>query len=209
MLKQIISLVVLIVLSMPAFAQEQSFNFEITPFGAYRYGGSFEEADSSLSIELDDGQSYGLIFNARHSPTTQWEILYSHQETDADTTGLGLSEPVLDIDVDYLQVGGTYLWDGDAARPFLAAGVGVSQVDVSNAGYNSDSFFSFSLGLGLQFAQSNRLGIRLEARGYGTLLDADSDLFCASSPSSNVCAVRIDGTIMWQVEAIAGIVFRF
>jgi opacity protein-like surface antigen len=207
--RKILTLVILLVLAVPALAQEQSFDFEITPFGAYRYGGRFEDAGSSLSIELDDGESYGLILNARHSPTTQWEILYSHQQTDANTAGLGLSEPILDIDVDYLHAGGTYLWDGDKARPFLAATLGVTQVDIGNAGYDSDSFFSFSLGLGLQLSPSNRLGMRLEARGYGTLLDADSDLFCEFGPSNNICAVRIDGTIMWQVEAIAGIVFRF
>ena len=208
-LKRILSFVVLALISLPAFTQEQPFAFEITPFGAYRYGGEFEDADSSLSLELNDGASYGLIFNARHSPTTQWEIIYSHQETDAVTAGLGLSDPVLDIDIDYLQAGGTYLWEGDTARPFLAATLGVAQVDIGNAGYDSDSFFSFSLGLGLQFAPTNRLGLRLEARGYGTLLDSDSDLFCQFGPSNNVCAVRIDGTIMWQLEALAGIVFRF
>ena len=190
-------------------AQEQTFDFEITPFGAYRYGGEFKETDRNFSIDLDDGESYGLILNARHSPNTQWEILYSRQETGANTTGLGLSDPRLDLNIEYLQAGGTYLWDGDTVRPFLAATVGVSQVDITTPGYDSDSFFSFSLGLGFQVAPTNRLGLRLEARGFGTLLDSNSDLFCEFGPTNNVCAVRIDGTIMWQVEALAGLVFRF
>ena len=194
---------------MSTFAQEQSFDFEITPFGAYRYGGEFKETDRNFSIDLDDGESFGLILNARHSHNTQWEILYSRQETSANTTGLGLSDPRLDVTIEYLQAGGTYLWDGDTVRPFLAATLGVSQVDITTPGYDSDSFFSFSLGLGFQVAPTNRLGLRLEARGYGTLLDSSSDLFCEFGPSNNICVVRIDGTIMWQVEALAGIVFRF
>ncbi len=206
---RIFVLVIFLSCSVPTHAQEQSFNFEITPFGGYRYGGEFEETDRNFSIELDDKESYGLILNARHSPVTQWEILYSRQETSADTIGLGLSDPLLDLSVEYLQAGGTYLWDGDHARPFLAATLGVTQIDISNPGYDSDSFFSFSLGLGLQIRPTDRLGLRLEARGYGTLLDSDSDLFCEFSPSNNICAIRIDGTIMWQVEALAGIVFRF
>jgi len=208
-LKRIYVVVTFLSCSVPTFAQEQTFNFEITPFGAYRYGGEFKETDRNFSIDLDDDASYGLILNARHSPTTQWEILYSRQQTSANTAGLGLSDPTLDIDVEYLQAGGTYLWDGDTVRPFLAATLGVTQIDVSNAGYDSDSFFSFSLGLGLQVAPTHRLGLRLEARGYGTLLDSNSDLFCQFGPTNNICAVRIDGTIMWQVEALAGIVFRF
>jgi hypothetical protein len=209
LLNRIYILTVFFLVSLPTPAQEQPFNYEITPFGAYRYGGEFKETDRNFSIDLDESESFGLILNARHSPTTQWEILYSRQETSADTTGLGLSDPKLDIDVEYLQAGGTYLWDGDVVRPFLAATLGVAQVDISNPGYDSDAFFSFSLGLGLQVRPTSRLGLRLEARSYGTLLDSDSDLFCAFSPSNNICAIRIDGTIMWQVEALAGIVFRF
>ena len=193
----------------PTLAQEQPYGFEITPFGAYRFGGDFEETTGIASIELDDNGSYGLILNARHSPITQWEIFYSRQETSADITGLGLSDPSLDLDVEYLQAGGTYLWEGDIVRPFLAATVGVTQFDVHNPGYNSDSFFSFSLGLGLQVRPTERLGIRLEARSFGTLLDSETDLFCRTGPTNNICAVRIDGTVLWQLEAFAGIVFRF
>jgi hypothetical protein len=191
------------------FAQEQSFDFEITPFGAYRFGGEFEETDGNFSIDLDDGESFGLILNARHSPTTQWEILYSRQETSSNTFGLGLSDPKLDMNIEYLHAGGTYLWDGDTVQPFLAATLGVSKVDITTPGYDSDSFFSFSLGLGFRVAPTNRLGLRLEARSYATLLDSNSNLFCEFGPTNNICAVRIDGTLMWQVEALAGIVFRF
>ena len=100
------SIVVTSFLCLPAaLAQEQSFNFEITPYGAYRFGGEFEESTGNFSIEIHDNSSYGLILNARHSPVTQWEILYSHQETGADTLGLGLADPELDIDLDYLHAG--------------------------------------------------------------------------------------------------------
>lgn len=203
--------VVVFVLSCSAatLAQEQPFNFEITPFGAYRFGGEFEETDGNFSIDLDDNGSFGVILNARHSPITQWEILYSRQGTSADTTGLGLSDPTLDLNVEYLHAGGTYLWEGNHVRPFLAATMGVTRIEVINPGFDSDSFFSFSLGLGLQVRPTDRLGIRLEARGFGTLLDSDSDLFCEFGPTNNICAIRINGTIMWQLEAIAGIVFRF
>jgi hypothetical protein len=201
--------ILLLLCSVRIFAQEQSFDFELTPYGAYRVGGEFEGTDSALSIELDDNQSFGLIFNARHSPITQWEIIYSRQETNADASGLGLSDPAPDLTIEYLQAGGTYLWDGEHVRPYLAATIGGTHVDINTPGFDSDTFYSFSLGLGLQINPNSRLGIRLEARGFGTLLDADSDLFCQFGPSNNICAVRIDGTLMWQTEAIAGIVFRF
>ena len=209
LLKRLTIFVFVLSYSAPTFAQEQPFNFEITPFGAYRFGGEFEETDGNFSIDLDDNNSFGLILNARHSSFTQWEILYSRQETSADTTGLGLNDPTLDFNVEYLHAGGTYLWDGNHVRPFLAATLGVTRIEVINPGFDSDSFFSFSLGLGLQVRPTDRLGIRLEARGFATLLDSSTDLFCEFGPSNNICAIRVDGTIMWQLEAIAGVVFRF
>ena len=78
-------LVTVLVWSASVTAQEENFNFEITPYGAYRFGGDFEETTGNISIEVDDNSSYGLILNARHSSITQWEILYSHPETSADT----------------------------------------------------------------------------------------------------------------------------
>jgi len=194
-----------------AAAQEQAYAFELAPYGGYRFGGTFAAADSGTSIELDDSASFGLIFNARHSPDTQWEALYAHQETTADTAGLGLGLGGADLDlgIDYLHGGGTYLFDSAWGRPFLSATVGMTRIDVQNAGFDDDVFFSFSMGLGVQFRPTERLGLRLEARGFGTLVDSDTDIFCRTGPDENVCAVRIDGDVMWQMEAIAGVVFRF
>jgi len=209
LLKHISIIAIFLSISVPVIAQEQAFNIELTPFGAYSVGGEFEEKSSGLSIELDESESYGFIFNARHSPVTQWEIFYSRQETSADASGLGLSDPAPELTVEYLQAGGTYMWDGEHVRPFLAATLGGTKVDINTAGFGSDTFWSGSLGLGLQISPNSRLGLRLEARGFGTLLDSSSDLWCQFGPTNNVCAVRIDGTIMWQVQALAGIVFRF
>ena len=56
---------------------------EITAFGAYRFGGTFEEDESDASYELNDSPSFGLILNFRHKDPTQWEIFYSQQRTEA------------------------------------------------------------------------------------------------------------------------------
>ncbi len=195
--------------SATATAQEKQYDFEITPYGAYRFGGEFEQTDGDRSIDVDDNGSFGIILNARHSPITQWEILYSRQETSTDTGGPGPGDTSLDLNIEYLHAGGTYLWDGDHVRPYLAATLGVTRMEVSNDGFDSDSFFSFALGLGWQLRPTERLGIRLEARGFGTLLNSDTDLFCRTGPDINICAVRVDGTVLWQLETFAGIVFRF
>ncbi len=192
-----------------SLAQEHTYKYELTPFAGFATGGEFKDMATTASLVLDDSNSFGLILNIGESANTQWEILYSLQTTEADTTGLPISGAPLDIDVHYIQGGGTYMFDGNAARPFLAATIGASHFKPGLSGVDSETFFAFSIGTGLHIRPNDRFGIRLEARGYGTLLDADTDLFCQSDPAGAICAVRVEGTVLWQFQAMAGFVFRF
>ena len=202
--------VCLALLAAPAAqAQEGTYKFELTPFAGFATGGEFEDLASSTSLELDDSSSFGLILNIRESANTQWEILYSLQATETDTTALPISGSSLDLDVHYIQGGGTYLFDGDAARPFLAATIGAAHFEPGLSGVDSETFFAFSIGTGLQIWPNDRFGIRLEARSYGTLLDSDTDLFCQSGPAGLICAIHVDGTVFWQFQTMAGFIFRF
>jgi hypothetical protein len=50
------------------------------------------------------------------------------------------------------------------------------------------------------------VGLRFEVRGYGTLINNDSALFC----SDNVgCVATINGDALYQGEALAGLSIRF
>ena len=192
-------------------AQSDVKHFELTPYGAYSIGGTFTDVDTDVEAELQDSGSFGLLFDIRHSGNTQWEILYSQQSTDADITGRTTGDESVDMTVHYLQAGGTYQGEGEVARPYLAATIGAAHYDIKTAGFDSDTFFSFSIGPGLQIRPNDRLGIRLEARLFGTLLRSDSDLFCVSDPANEIasCAIAVSGDVLWQVQAMAGVVFRF
>lgn len=192
-----------------AAAQASPGDGEITPYAGFGFGGTFEDADSAASAELDDDAAFGVIFNLRQAANTQWEVIYSRQATTADTTGLPVPEPTLDVDIHYFQVGGTYQGGGERVRPYLAATIGGTHIAPRSSGFESDSFFSFSIGTGLQVRPSERLGLRLEARAFGTLVDSDSRLFCTSDPGGGLCAIALDGTMLWQLQTFAGLVFRF
>ena len=84
-----------------------------------------------------------------------------------------------------------------------------THIEPDDAALDSDTFWSFSIGGGLQVAPSSRFGLRLEARAWGTLVDSSTSLFCSSGPQGGLCAIRIDGRMLWQFEAFAGVVFRF
>ena len=201
----------LLLISSSALAQTPPGKFEITPFGAYTFGGTFYDQDSDQSVKLQDSSSFGLILNFKHSFNTQWELMYSRQSTEASYQGIDVSDDVLDVTVQYLQGGGTYQWDGETARPYLTATVGGVNYDVTTDGYGKETFFAFSIGTGLQIMPTKRLGLRLEIRAYGTVVPSGTSLFCVSDPAGGTagCALNLAGDILWQTQTSAGIVFRF
>jgi opacity protein-like surface antigen len=183
--------------------------FSLTPFGGYTFGGEFKDEEDSLTVEVDDAAHFGLIFNIRESANTQWEIFYSRQQSEADTSEVSAAQPRVDIDVQYLHIGGTYVADGNRARPFLAATIGGTRFDPDPLTFDSENFFSFGIGAGWQLQPSERLGVRLEGRALGTFLRSDTALFCETGPQENVCAIAADSDLYWQFQTSLGLVFRF
>ena len=51
--------------------------------------------------------------------------------------------------------------------------------------------------------------VREVARAYGVIVDSSTDLFCSTGPNANVCAVRLKGELVSQVETFAGVSVRF
>jgi hypothetical protein len=195
-----------------AAADDHDPRFELTPYLGYRIGGEFEQQNGSAKYELDEGNSVGLIFNVvAHDVNTQWQVLYGQQRTSLKMPVSFAPSARLGLDVEYFQFGGTYLFDdyGDDTRPFVALTAGVTHFGPTLAGVDSESFFSGSIGGGVQLLQTHRVGVRLEARVFATFVDTDGAIFCRSGPQAGGCAISIHGTALYQFEASAGVVFRF
>jgi hypothetical protein len=198
----------LVFLASNTIAQEMK--FELTPFAGYRFGGTFIVEESDENYKLTDSSSYGVLLDIRQKKqNTQVEILYSRQQTDATYSAALPDDPDIDVDIQMLQIGGTVQGDGDTVRPYLAVTLGGTHIVTRADGKSSDTFWSGSLGVGFQIRPTSRLGIRLEARGYATLVSSNSSLFCASGPEGGACLVQVDGKILSQFEVLLGVVFRF
>ncbi len=196
----------------PGHAAEQQYRYEISPFLAYRVGGTFEEQDDSGEFDVDESTGIGIIINGpagRDWPDGQWEFIYARQDTAADTIGLLPNDPRIDIDIEYYHLGGTYLFQGENVRPFVAMGLGMSRFDPRPGQFDAESFFSASLGGGVHLNAKKRFGLRLEARVYTTFVDNDSDLFCSSDFGAASCLILADSSTLTQWEARAGLVYRF
>jgi len=195
--------------STPAAAQDEPLKFEITPFTAYRIGGQFDEKDGDGQFELNETDAQGIMLNVLANPNGQYELLYARQDTEVDTQGLFATDPILDLDVEYFQFGGTYLFDGENTRPFIALTLGVTHFDPQPAEFDSESYFSASFGGGVQLNATKRIGVRIEGRVFTTLIESDSDIFCSSAGGTGTCLIQVDGTALTQWEARVGLVFRF
>ena len=92
----------------PAQAQPPSpgSRFEITPMIGYRGGGDFEDAVTGETLDLDEGESFGLILNIEHGANTQWEFLVSHQRTELKPGPSAAASTAFDLDVTQITGGG-------------------------------------------------------------------------------------------------------
>jgi len=205
--KKSVAAILAILIASPALSENDTGTIELTPYGAYSFGGTFKDEDSATEANLQDSESFGLIFDYKRKDNTQVEVIYSQQRTDADVSGTTIPN----VNMHYLQIGGTYLFDQGRVLPFMSATLGATHIDVDTEGFGSDTFFGFSIGGGLQIAPTSRLGLRLEARAFGTLLQSGSTIFCLSDPGSGTagCAITVSGDVLWQFQTMAGIVFRF
>ena len=192
----------------PAAAQQPFPRFEITPFAAYRIGGTFEDEDTGQDFELDENGGFGITLNMLADANTQYEFTWSRQATDLDLTELDGFNDKFGLDVDYYQLGGTYMFDGKLTRPYIVATLGAARYMPEPSDISTETYFAFSIGGGWKFFPTRRLGLRLEGRFYGTVLSGSSAIFCSSGDTSG-CLVRATGNILWQWEINAGASFRF
>jgi hypothetical protein len=179
---------------------------EITPYAGYAVGGSFEDNTTGASLDVEEGGSFGLILDLADSPETQYELFYGFQRTEVTGGGTFGGDPLFDLDIHYLHLGGTYMFTGDRVRPYIAGGVGATHFVPHGSGLNSKTYFSVSLGGGAKIPISSHVGLRFEGRGLMTVLPDTTEIFCVSSGGA-ACSVSVRGDVLGQVLLTAGITF--
>ncbi|HEX6974621.1 MAG TPA: hypothetical protein VF147_09475 [Vicinamibacterales bacterium] len=188
---------------MPARASAQSRDaLEITPFGGYRFGGGFYEIASGRAVDVDGAASFGLVVDIPFSPDMQIEAMVTRQQArfalPGDPAGTRWR-----VTVDHYQLGGLTEFGKGRSRPFLTGTLGLTRYE--SAGDN-EVRFAGAAGGGVKLFPTPHLGLRLDGRLYGTLVDADVDaLFCGPRG----CIGSIDAWFVWQAEFTAGLTFRF
>jgi len=188
-----------------------NYSWEVTPFIGYRGGGDFdlEGSPTSSKVDLDDHGSFGLAVNLFPSgdKMESYELFYSREQASVAKTS-----PIapFGLNVEYLHLGGTLnLNDELPVRPYIVGGLGLTRFSPRTGDGGDDSRFSLSLGAGVKLPVTQHFNVRLEARGFLTLVNSDSAFFCASGNQGGVCAIRVKGDSFIQYELLAGAAFAF
>ena len=184
---------------------------EITPFVGYRMSGSFdvESADGSgtESVDVEDSSAWGVDVGIYATPDAFYEFLYSTQTTNLDSRNPAVAG--VDVTTEYFQFGGTAFFPADQwPVPFLSLTIGATRYS-ADQGYGSDTKFSGSLGGGLRLPFNDNVAATLGVRGYLTLIESDTSIFCKSDSQGGGCLVRSSGSTFFQAEALLGLTVRF
>lgn len=178
---------------------------EITPMAGYRGSGGFKDPDTDATLDLDESSSFGLILNVDHDENTQWEFMLSRQSTEMQTGAAFMGDRLFDLDVIYATAGGIYVWRDPKVEPFVGAGIGFTHMAPDDTQYDSETRLLFSLVGGYKFLLTDSIGLRIEVRGYQTLMSSDTAVFCGNGS----CVARVESDGFGQLEFNAGLVVRF
>jgi opacity protein-like surface antigen len=186
--------------------------FEVAGFGALAVGGRFRLADPSAStgtgssVSLADHGAFALAVDLRADEGSWYELFYSREATDLRGNA---GVPPTGVTVEYLHLGGTLLLDDEPQiKPYLVGGLGIARFTPGEAG-NTDTRFSASLGLGLRWPVTKHFSVRLEGRGFVTLVNPDAAVFCRSDQNGLLCRIRGSGQTFIQGEFLAGAAWAF
>ena len=162
----------LCLLLLPAAALAQTRRFELTPMAGYRFDGTFQAdsdfLDHNLDIQIDQGGTFGVIFDVPLSENWQLELLANRQNTSfiVDEGIFAPERNLGDVTIDYYHAGFLYQWGPGQVNAFVAGAVGLARIDPDFPEVEAENRFSGSLAGGVKILFSPNLGLRLEARGY-------------------------------------------
>jgi opacity protein-like surface antigen len=187
---------------LPAVAAD----FEITPFAGQTWGGEFSDSVTGTTLKVDETGSYGFMLDIKQDAQSQIELYFSRQATQLKTDGgLFTGNPLFDLDIEYYHLGGTYSPSPGRVWPFVVGTFGATHMDPKGPNLDSLTKFSLSLGGGVKLFATDRIGLRLEGRWFGTFFNGSGSAFC----SSGACAINLEGDVLSQFVANAGLIVAF
>lgn len=176
---------------------------QISPFASYAVGGSVRDTFVGESRSFGSGLAWGGAVSFPVSQSWRFELLYSRQETELEG---GLAVP-FGVTVERYMAGFQEEKGeaGDRTRWFGTVWGGATRFVPGLDGFDSATKFTAGVGLGSKTYFSKHVGLRLEARGYFTLVETEGGIFC----NGGTCLFEFSGSGLWQGDLTGGLIFAF
>jgi hypothetical protein len=190
-----------IVLSCPLASAQKA---EITPYIGYRFGGSFTNRAQDVSFDVQNSASFGAIFDYKLYDFMLVEFHWSHQ---GSTLELSRDEQALETSISIDNFHGGVLFQGGSRdlQPFFLASLGATRFGFNEG--SSTTNFSLGVGVGMKGLVTDRLGWRVEFRGFTTFTNIEDEYEVCDVWG---CAtVTNTSTIFWQSQVLGGLVIAF
>jgi hypothetical protein len=190
-------------LAEPACAQKA-----ITFYGGARAGSGFEQATTpSADADLRSSGALSIGIDWPYDASRQLQLLLSHQRTRLELapTSTPGAPTELPLRVSYVHLGGLNYFEGQLSQgPYIAGGLGITQLSPRLQGTSSRVRPSMNVGIGYHLPIGPSLALRTELRGYVTLINSNGSFFCSGG-----CVVQIKGDTLTQVEGMVGLTLVF
>lgn len=189
----------------------QSRDNAVTLYAAYRDGGSFTDVNSGKELRIEASGAASLSFDWRLDASRQLQLFLSRQSSQMNTEQATPVPPgsvvpaKFPLRVTHLHLGGTSFLEGRIGQGvYLVGGLGATLFEPGVDGFENELRPSINLGIGYQLPLGETVALRFEARGYATLVNSGSGVFCSGG-----CVVSIKGDTVTQGDVQIGLTFRY
>ena len=184
-----------------------------TLYAGYRDGGRFTDitTGNKLPIEASGVGAVSFDFWPNPEAATQYQIYVSRQSSQVDARQATQPPPPaaapakFPMRVTYAHIGGAVFPSKTIGLgPYLVGGIGATLFEPDLQGLANELRPSISLGIGYQLPLGERVALRFETRGYATLVNSNSALFCSGG-----CVLSIKGDTVTQGDLLLGLAFTY
>lgn len=178
-------------------------DFEVRAYSGVSPEPLSESGSPGDDVELDDGAAFGIavdfVFNQNQNQRIGFYV--SHQQTDFEENA-GLTDTGMDVThVHFTAM--SYYPDGKL-EPFVLAGLGAGFFSPDDSSLDDETQFSAQIGAGTNYRLTDNLLLRFDVRWLPTFFNGSSSAFCSGG-----CTIRLSSDTYNQIQANAGLMFRF
>ena len=196
---------VLVAAAAPARAQSSSDFFQklqVSGLAAWGGGGSVREVALDESRSFETAPVYGGAVDIRVADDGWYAELYASRSQSRLEGGLA---PSIDVTMDRYLVGIQQEKGSEKLRCHGTFYLGATRFVPGLSGAGSATKPTGGLGLGFKGFFTRNVGLRVEARGFYTLVKSDGGLACVNGQ----CLFAFSGSGLWQGEIGGGLVLAF